>query len=212
MSDTQAVLLVDDDPAVRGGLAFLLRSAGFAVETFASAAEALARGPGGAGCLVVDIRMPEMDGLELQRRIGELGWRLPVIVITGQGTVQAAIKAVRAGAFDFFEKPLAEETFLDSVGRAVEWHATLTRRLAAHDQLLARFRGLSPREQEVMGHIVAGASNKEIARALDISFRTVEIHRARIMEKMQARTYSELVRMAIELEQQLPQPRPPAAS
>jgi two-component system response regulator FixJ len=209
VSEQRIVLVVDDDPAVRGGLAFLLRSAGFAAETFASAAEALARGPAEAGCIVVDIRMPGMDGLELQRRLNELDWRLPVIVITGQGTVQTAIQAVRAGAFDFFEKPLAEETFLDSIGRALEWHATMTRRLAAHDELLARFRALSPREQEVMGHVVAGASNKEIARALDISFRTVEIHRARIMEKMQARTYSELVRMGIELESELPSVPPP---
>jgi FixJ family two-component response regulator len=195
------VFVIDDDEAVRKALAFLLRTAGLAVETFASAQAFLAGyDPKRRGCLVLDVRMPQMTGLELQQELNARGWRLPAIVITGHGTVPTAIAALRAGAFDFIEKPFRDEVLLESVQRALAFDETARQQQAKRADLERRAALLTPREREIMDLIAEGESNKTIARRLGISFRTVEIHRARVMEKMQARTTSDLIRMAIALE------------
>jgi FixJ family two-component response regulator len=196
------VFLVDDDEAVRKALGFLLRAAGYAVESFASARDFLAAyDPARRGCLLLDVRMPQMTGLELQEELNARGWRVPAIFITGHGTVAMAIAALRAGAFDFIEKPLGEEALLDAVQRALSWDEAHRQERARRDGLAARAAQLTEREGEVMRLVAEGQSNKEIARRLGISFRTVEIHRARVMEKMAARTTSDLIRMAIALEE-----------
>jgi FixJ family two-component response regulator len=145
--------------------------------------------------------MPQMTGLELQEELNARGWRVPAIFITGHGTVATAIVALRAGAFDFIEKPLGEEALLDAVQRALSWDEAHRQERARRDGLAARAAQLTEREGEVMRLVAEGQSNKEIARRLGISFRTVEIHRARVMEKMAARTTSDLIRMAIALEE-----------
>jgi len=192
------VFVVDDDSAVRRGLRFLLRSAGYTVEAFPSASSFLqGYDPRQGGCLLLDVQMPQMTGLELQQQLNVRGWRIPVIFITGHGTVSLAIAAIKAGAFDFIEKPLREEMLLDCVERS------LHRNDAAHEvrlqraQLEARAALLTSREREVLELVAAGEPNKIIARRLGISFRTVELHRAHIIEKLQARSLSDLIRMAI---------------
>ena len=194
----KTVFVVDDDSAVRRGLRFLLRSAGYTVEAFPSAFSFLqGYDPRQGGCLLLDVQMPQMTGLELQQQLNVRGWRIPVIFITGHGTVSLAIAAIKAGAFDFIEKPLREEMLLDCVERS------LNRNDAAHEerlqraQLEARATLLTSREREVLELVAAGEPSKIIARHLGISFRTVELHRAHIIEKLQARSLSDLIRMAI---------------
>ena len=200
---TKTVFVVDDDDAVRKGLTFLLRTAGHAVKTFPSAAMFLERHePEHYGCLLLDVRMPQMTGLQLQQVLNSRGWKIPMIFITGHGTVPMAIAAMKAGAFDFIEKPLRSEILLESVERALAWAET------RHDSRLQlatikeRVALLTAREREVLALAAAGEPNKVIARRLGISFRTVELHRSHILEKMQARTTAELIRMAILMEHQ----------
>jgi FixJ family two-component response regulator len=197
------VFIVDDDEAVRRGIAFLLRAAGHEIEPFASAAAFLGGyEPEQRGCLLLDVRMPEMSGLELQQALAARGWQIPTIFITGHATVPMAIAAMKAGAFDFIEKPLRDEALIESVERALAWSRT---RHHEHQQLVdiqARAGLLTEREREILKHVVAGEPNKVIARRLGISFRTVELHRSHILEKMQARTLAELIRLALLLEQQ----------
>ena len=196
------VFVVDDDDGIRRGLKALLTVQGFEVRTFESAEKLLANlPPEGTNCLLLDVRMPGMTGLELQRELNRLGVTLPVIVITGHGDVPMAVAALKAGAVDFIEKPFDSGTILGAVTEALR----LTRvpaSLATLDReaLEARAATLSAREQEVMQLVVAGSPNKAISQQLNIAIRTVEIHRARVMEKMGARSLSELVRMAIRLE------------
>jgi FixJ family two-component response regulator len=195
------VFVVDDDLAVRSAIAFLLESAGFSVAVFPSARDFLAAYDGTArGCLVLDMRMPHMSGLELQQEMNVRKWQLPAIFITGHGTVATAIAALRAGAFDFIEKPLRDDVLIDSVRRALDWEESA--RLAAEHraETAARYASLTEREREVMRLVVDGDPNKVVADRLGISQKTVEVHRARVMEKMGARTLSALVRMGLELE------------
>lgn len=195
------VFVVDDDDAVRKGIAFLLRAAGHATEAFPSARAFLAHyDPDMRGCLLLDMRMPGMSGVELQRELNTRGWSIPTIFITGHGTVSLAIAAMKAGAFDFIEKPLRDEVLLDSVERALARSHTAYDERVQQATLKARVALLSAREREVLAHVAAGEPNKEIARRLGISFRTVELHRSHILEKMEARTLAELIRMAILLE------------
>ena len=195
------VFVVDDDEGVRNGLSFLLRTAGYAVQTFSCATTFLdAFDAEQRGCLLLDIRMPQMTGLELQQELNQRGWRVPTIFITGHATVPSAIAALRAGAFDFIEKPLRDDALIESVARARQQEE-----IAHEENLLlaeteARAALLTPREREVLELVAVGESNKVIARRLGISFRTVELHRSHILEKMQARTISHLIRMAIILE------------
>jgi two-component system, LuxR family, response regulator FixJ len=190
--------VVDDDAAVRSGLVFLLQAAGYAVHPFPSAAAFLdGYEPARRGCLLLDVRMPHMTGLELQNELNARGWQIPAIFITGHGTVPIAIAAMKAGAFDFIEKPLREAVLLESVERALRRAETTHEEGLQVAELKTRAALLTAREREVLDLVATGESNKAIARRLGISFRTVELHRSHILEKMQARTASELVRMAI---------------
>jgi two-component system response regulator FixJ len=194
----KTVFVVDDNAAVRQGLRFMLRAAGYSVEAFPSARSFLEEyDPRPGGCLLLDVQMPQMSGLELQQRINVRGWRIPVIFITGHGTVQLAIAAVKAGAFDFIEKPLREEALLESIERALHWNDRAYEERLERATLQGRLALLTPREREVFELVAAGEPNKVIARHLGISFRTVELHRAHIIEKLQARSLSDLIRMAI---------------
>lgn len=198
MNPEITVFVVDDDQAVRDSLALLVHSVGLQVETFASAGDFLdAYRPDRPGCLITDIRMPGMSGLELQEQLCADGHHIPVIVLTGFGDVPAAVRALKAGAVDFVEKPFNPQALLDLVQQAIV-RDTEIREQAAHEARLAeRTALLTPREQEVMELVVAGKANKVVAIDLSISERTVELHRARIMKKMRARSLAELVRMVL---------------
>src|SRR6516165_10189819 len=194
----ESVFVVDDDTAVRQGLRFMLRAAGYSVEAFASARSFLEDyDPRRGGCLLLDVQMPQTSGLELQQRLNVRGWRIPVIFITGHGTVPLAIAAMKAGAFDFIEKPLREAALLDSIERALQWNDKAYEERLERATLESRAALLTPREREVFELVAAGEPNKSIARRLGISFRTVELHRAHVTEKLHARSLSDLIRMAI---------------
>ncbi len=175
----------------------LFESVGHQVETFASGEAFLgAYGPGRPGCLVVDIVMPGISGLELQEKLNTLGVELPVVVITGRREVPLAVRAMRAGAVDFLEKPVRNQLLLNSIQRALDQGRRSKVATGAKAEIEARFHRLTHRESEVMALVVAGHANKVIAGRLEISQRTVENHRARVMEKMSARVLADLVRMA----------------
>jgi len=192
------VYIVDDDDAVRHSLSVLLESKAYIVRSFGSAPEFLAAAPSlPVGCLIADIRMPEMDGLELQQRLIERSLHFPMIVITGHGDVPLAVRAMKAGAIDFIEKPFASEAILDSLAAAVVHLATPHEQDPMRAAAAAKLALLSPREREVLEGLLAGLPNKSIAYDLAISPRTVEIHRARVMDKMGARSLSELIRLTL---------------
>jgi two-component system response regulator FixJ len=198
MAETALVHVVDDDASVRDSLALLLESAGFSVRTYDSAAAFLkAASDLTAGCVLTDVQMPELNGLELQRRMSELDIRLPVIVMTGHGDVPIAVEALKAGAVDFLEKPFEEQHLLAAVASAIAVSQVAHDEAAAVAGIAARIATLTPREREVLDHLVAGQPNKTIAYDLGSSPRTVEVHRARVREKMGARSLPELVRMTI---------------
>jgi two-component system, LuxR family, response regulator FixJ len=192
------VYVVDDDDAVRDSLSLLLESRAFAVRSFASALEFLEAAPSlPTGCLIVDIRMPEMDGLELQQHLIDRSLDFPLIVITGHGDVPLAVRAMKAGAVDFIEKPFASEAILNSLEAALLRLTTLDDEDPVKVAAAAKLALLSPREHQVLQGLLAGLPNKTIAYDLAISPRTVEIHRARVMDKMGARSLSELIRVAL---------------
>ena len=198
MPKADLVHVVDDDGAVRDSLGLLLESAGLDVRTYASATEFLNALPQqAAGCVLTDVRMPEMDGLELQRRLGALGVRLPVIVMTGHGDVPIAVGALKAGAADFLEKPFDDQQLLTAVQSALAASRQTHDEAAAMAEIASRLATLTPREREVLDRLVEGQPNKTIAYDLGSSPRTVEVHRARVMEKMGARSLPELVRMTM---------------
>jgi two-component system, LuxR family, response regulator FixJ len=196
------VYIVDDDEAVRAGLGALLAARGFDVRPFGSAEAFLSAAPTGANaCLLLDVRMPGMSGLELQRELKGRGIALPIIMITGHGDVPMAVAALKGGAVDFLEKPFDADVLLAAIDEAFRRVSTPAGRLPAGEVLAQSAAQLTPREREVMDLVVAGLANKAIATRLRIALRTVEIHRSRVMEKMGARHLSELVRMAIRLEE-----------
>jgi two-component system, LuxR family, response regulator FixJ len=197
MPVTPLVHVVDDDEAVRDSLTLLLESAGFGVRSYASATALLASKPKGTGCVLTDVRMPEMDGLELQKRLAATGTRLPVIVMTGHGDVPIAVAAMKSGAVDFLEKPFDDTQLLAAVRNAVSASERTQDADAATADISTRLGSLTPKEQEVLDKLVEGLPNKTIAYDLGSSPRTVEVHRARVMEKMGARSLPELVRMII---------------
>ena len=198
MSNSQVVHVIDDDAAVRQSLAFLLSTAGLAVRVHESAVAFLDALPEAQdGCIVTDIRMPGMDGLELQRRLRANRSGLPVIVITGHGDVALAVEAMKAGAADFIEKPFDDEILLAAIQLALTRHADSARRDAQFADVRGRLALLSLREREVLDGLVAGKPNKIIAHDLGISARTVEVYRANVMTKMQADSLSALVRMVL---------------
>jgi FixJ family two-component response regulator len=191
------VTVVDDDAAVRKGLARLLRSAGHAVETFASAGEFLERRvPGAAGCLVLDVNMPGLNGLQLQEALAGDGGGLPIIFLTGRGDIPMSVQAMKRGAVDFLTKPVSDETLLSAVDLALE-RDRLQRSIRAEvDRIRARLATLTPREREVFAHVVAGHLNKQTAAELGTVEKTIKVHRARVMEKMEVRSVAELVHLA----------------
>jgi len=194
----QVVHVIDDDADVRQSLAFLLSTAGLAVRVHDSATSFLQVLPEvHDGCVVTDIRMPGMDGLQLQRRLAELKPGLPVIVITGHGDVALAVDAMKAGAIDFIEKPFDDETLLTAIRAALARDARDSAREAQLAAIRTRLQALSEREREVLQGLVSGKANKVIAYNLGISARTVEVYRANVMTKMQADSLSELVRMVL---------------
>jgi two-component system, LuxR family, response regulator FixJ len=201
MNDTgRMVSIVDDDEAIRDSLMLLLRAEEIAAQSFASAEQFLdAFDPARHGCLIVDVRMPRMTGLELLTRLRKSGSPLPVILITGHGDIPMAVAALKAGATDFFEKPFDDTLLLASVREALNVDDARRRHQFALGDLARRRAELTPREREVMDQLVEGHPNKVIGARFGISPRTVEVHRARIMEKMQARNLSDLVRMALRL-------------
>lgn len=199
------IFIVDDDAAVRDSLSALLEADGFATETFESAKAFLAGyKPKDACCVIADIRMPDMDGLELQEEIIRRAWGLPVIIITGHGDVPLAVRAMKAGAVDFIEKPFDDDVLRASIERGIAQSKRTRGESALSQEVGARMAELTAREREVMEHLVAGRPNKVIAHRMDISPRTVEVHRGRVMEKMHARSLSDLVRMALAAKIEIP--------
>ena len=195
------VHIVDDEEPVRNSLAFLLASSGFAVRTHESASAFLETAPTVRnGCLITDLRMPDMDGVELLRRLRAADALLPAIVITGHGDVQMAVEAMKNGALDFIEKPFADDVLIESIRRAVDQAETQIKTEAAHEAIRDRIETLSDRERQVLRGVVAGQPNKTIALELGISPRTVEVYRAGLMGKMQAKSLPELVRMVLNSE------------
>lgn len=199
------VFVVDDDDAVRTSLRLLLKSVGLPVETYASAQEFLdAYDADRAGCLVLDIRMPGMSGLELQQKLNELHAILPIVFITGHGDVPMAVEAMQHGAVDFIQKPFRDQDLIDRINQALEKDWENRDGLRERDAIRRRIGQLTPREREVLELVTKGKANKVIAGDLDVSQRTVEIHRARVMEKMGASSLAHLVRMVIEAERVAP--------
>ena len=190
----EVVCIIDDDPAVRKGLARLLRSAHLAVATYASAAEFLARdGDDGVGCIVLDVRMPGLDGMSMQARLAALGDQPPIIFLTGHGDIPMSVRAMKQGAFDFLTKPVDEEVLLNAVHQALTHHRSDRADRTERQALRVRLELLTPREQEVLRWVITGALNKQIAANLGIAEKTVKIHRGRVMEKMEASSVAQLV-------------------
>jgi len=202
MNVRPSIFVVDDDSAVRDSLKLLLRSVGQAVETFGSGQEFLdGYNDDRAGCLVLDIRMPGMSGLELQQKLNERHSILPIIFITGHGDVPMAVEAMQAGAVDFIQKPFRDQDLIDRINQALEKDNNNRAALGERNDIRRRLETLTPREREVLDLVVHGKANKVIAGDLKLSQRTVEIHRARVMEKMQASSLAHLVRMVLEVGQ-----------
>ncbi|KRT54964.1 response regulator transcription factor [endosymbiont of Ridgeia piscesae] len=198
MSSEPTVFVVDDDQAMRNSLKWLIESVAMKVETFASANAFIeSYYPGRSGCLLLDVRMPGMSGLELQEYLQRNSIPIPVIIITGHGDVPMAVRAMKAGAIDFIEKPFNDELLLESIRHAIIFDEKQRDIQAQRSEVAARLARLTPREHEVMEMVTIGKANKEIANALGVSAKTVEAHRARVMEKMAARSLAELVRMAM---------------
>lgn len=192
------VFIVDDDEALRDSLCWLLESADLRVETHDSANSFLqSYYPGQSGCLLLDVRMPGMNGLELQEQLESRGVRLPVVIMTGHGDVAMAVRALKAGAMDFIEKPFDDELLLASIRRALALDTEQRKSRATQAEILARLAHLTRREHQVMELVTIGKANKQIASELNVSAKTVEAHRAHVMEKMQAKSLAELVRMSM---------------
>jgi FixJ family two-component response regulator len=193
----ETIFLVDDDPAVRKALSRVLREEGWIVETFESAEAFLARGHRqGPGCLVLDVTMPGLDGLALQRRLTEEGRTLPIVFLTGHGDIPMSVQAIKAGAADFLTKPVKSEALLSAANAAIEQDLSARRARAEIAGFEQRLATLTSREREVLAAMVKGKLNKQIAGDLGIVEQTVKYHRARIMERMQARTVAELMHIA----------------
>lgn len=192
------VFIVDDDDAVRESLAFLMKSINQPAETYASAQDFLdGYKPGKAGCVLLDIRMPGMSGLELQSKMKEEHIILPIIFITGHGDVPMAVKAIQDGAADFILKPFHDQELIDRIQEVLAEDAENRAGLLERSEIIKRMETLTEREKEVMEQVVAGKANKVVAIDLNVSQRTVEIHRANVMEKMKAKSLAQLVRLVI---------------
>ena len=198
MNPEPTVFVVDDDAAVRDALRLLLEEEGLPVEVYASAEAFLdSYHPERPGCLVLDIRMPGMNGLELQETLAALQCKIPIIFITGHGAVSLSVSALKAGALDFLEKPFDDEELLGRIRMAITLDASTRQDEAEASTIKTRFARLTPREKEVMALVVAGQSSREIATELTVSHRTVEVHRSRVMRKMEADSLLDLATMAV---------------
>ncbi len=198
MDDTPTVFIVDDDQELCAALRWLLESEGLRVELYHSGEEYLAAfDPRRPGVLVLDVRMDGMSGLELHKQLIERGFAIPVIFLTGHGDVPMAVDSIKAGAVDFLQKPVHDVTLIERINEAMRLDARRRRALEENKELLARFERLTPREWEVLGLVVEGRANKQIAAILHISEKTVEVHRKHVMSKLQAQSVAELVRMVI---------------
>jgi FixJ family two-component response regulator len=198
MNSESTVFVVDDDQAMRHSLQWLIESVGLRVRTFGSAEEFLQiYYPGQAGCLLLDVRMPGMSGLDLQSYLARDQISLPVVIITGHGDVPMAVKAMQSGAMDFIEKPFKDDDLLASIRTALAADQTRRRERLKRAEIATRLAELTPREHEVMDMVTEGKSNKDIAASLGVSTKTVEAHRARVMDKMRADSLAELVRMVL---------------
>ena len=195
------VYIIDDDTGVRTSIRVLMKSVGLPAVAFASAQEFLAGyNPMMAGCVILDIRMPGMSGMELQEALNERGAVIPVIFVTGHGDVPMAVEAMRHGAFDFLQKPFRDQDLIDRVQQALARGRETREELKEHSRIRARIATLTPREKEVLDLLTVGKANKMMAQDLGLSQRTVEIHRAHVMEKMGAKSVAQLVRMVMDLE------------
>lgn len=198
MSEKTTVYLVDDDEAVRDALSLLLESVDLPVKAYDSGLSFLeAFDPNEPGVLVLDIRMPGMSGLELQDKLKEMECDVPIVFITGHGDIPMAVEAMRKGAVDFLAKPFRDQDLLDRINRAMRQEETNRESRANKQEIQSLFERLTPRENEVMERVVQGLANKAIAYELDVSQRTVEIHRARVMEKLGVRSVAQLVRLFV---------------
>src|SRR5579863_644142 len=198
MPGKRKVYVIDDDAAMRDSLNFLLEAADFDVTLFDNARKFLDVLPGLAiGCVVSDVRMPGIDGIELLKRMKALNSKFPIVIITGHGDVPLAVEAMKLGAVDFLEKPFDDDRLVGMIGAAIRGNEPALKDEAVTHDLAARIASLSPRERQVMDGLIAGLSNKLIARDYDISPRTIEVYRANVMTKMQASSLSELVRLAM---------------
>ncbi|HEX7233145.1 MAG TPA: response regulator [Candidatus Binatia bacterium] len=194
------VFVVDDDRSFRRSLERLLRTAGYHTQSFVSAEEFLQSAPPELpACLVCDVSMPGLSGLDLQREAARLRWQLPIIFITGHGDIPMSVQAMKAGAFEFLTKPFREQALLNAIEGALHCDRVAREMELKLANLRMRYELLTPREREVMSHVIAGLLNKQIAAELHIVEKTIKFHRAHIMEKMRARSLAELVRMAADL-------------
>ena len=191
------VFVIDDDESIREALQSLIRSVGLKVETFASADDFLARPrPSGPACLILDVRMPRVSGLDLQRDLGESNVHIPIIFITGHGDIPMSVRAMKAGAVEFLTKPFRDQDLLDAIQQALERDTLAREQQADSADLHQRFQSLTPRETEVFGLVVRGLLNKQIALQLGTSEITIKLHRRQVMEKMRADSLADLVRMS----------------
>lgn len=200
MPGASTVFVIDDEEAICDSIALLLRSVGLASRTYSDPRRFLDEvDPGHAGCIIIDVRMPGMNGLDVQRALNERRCAMPLIFITGHGDVPMAVEAMRNGAFDFLQKPFNDDDLIRRVQKALEQEARDRARLEHIDETHRRWQALTTREREIADRLVDGAANKVIALDLDISERTVELHRARVMQKMEARSFAQLVQMVLSL-------------
>jgi len=205
MSDTRLIHLVDDDEAVRRSAGFMLKTSGFRVQAYESGVELLKAAPKlESGCILLDIRMPGMDGLEVQQSLKDKGVALPVIIMTGHGDVSLAVQAMKAGAIDFIEKPFEKAVLMSAVEQAFDRLQRAETHRDRADDAAVRLQSLTPREREVLDGLAKGLPNKTIAYDLGISARTVEIHRSNLMSKLEVRSLSEALRIAFAAEARKP--------